>query len=149
MDNETLMNAADAIRLGFADATIEKAQIIEDVAASAGGHPLHAKRLADAVLANAGIPRTKRRAMFAAIKNGGGDYTAELRQGLAAGLEGLHNDISEIRALLKEPKPREPGDDDPDGTRTAADTIAPSADDIAALTADLTDLRGIVKPANA
>lgn len=70
MDNETLMNAADAIKYGFADSTIERNQIVEDAQALVTSHPLKDKRLAEAIFANAGVPRSKRRSMFAAIKAG-------------------------------------------------------------------------------
>lgn len=102
MDNETLMNAADAIKNGFADKTIEKAQIVEDAQASVKAHPLHAKRLADAVFANAGIPRSKRRMLFAQIKNGPNDPIFTAAHEAAAGFVA---ELRELRTTLKSFEP--------------------------------------------
>lgn len=145
MDNETLMNAADAIKFGFADGKIEKAQVVEDTQAAVHAHPLKAKRLADTILANAGVPRTKRREIFASIKNGPADtFQAQTLEGLT----GLHTEILALRDVLKAapPAPGTPAAGQ-EGTHDAAEGGELDAASIAALAADLGGLRESFKPA--
>lgn len=73
MDVETTMNAAECIKHGFADKMLAKDEVFNDASVAAAAHPLHAKRMADAIFASHGISRARRRAMFSAIKNGPND----------------------------------------------------------------------------
>ncbi len=159
MDAETMMNASDAIKFGFADKTIEKAQIYADAQASAEAKPLHAKRWADAVFAHAGIPRSQRRMVYAAIKAGPHDPV------LAATQEGMHSIRKELelfRAELKSGGLAGPRPDAANGGVPGADPVTPpgnqapasdtqNAADDATLDAGLRDLaedlRGLLKPA--
>lgn len=96
MDNETLMNASDAIKNGFADALIERSQISEETT-NAVSHPLAAKKFADAVFAHAGVSRSRRRDIFAAIKAGPGDTVAtQVAESFAA----IRTDLSGLRDML-------------------------------------------------
>lgn len=63
MDDETFLPPSEAVKLGFADAI---ASDIEAPTASndASGQEIHSKRKMDALLAQAGVPRSERRRMF-------------------------------------------------------------------------------------
>lgn len=97
MDNETMMNASDAIKFGFADGLIARDQITEDVQNAIPKHALAAKKFADVVFAHAGVPRSRRREIYAAIKAGPIDPV--LSQA-AEQFEGLRNEMQELKSLL-------------------------------------------------
>jgi len=144
MDAETLMNAAEAIKDGFADAKIEKDRIFEDAEASTQAKPLHARRWADAVFAHVGVPRSQRRAVYAAIKAGPNDPVfAETVAGFAAIREELAGLREALTASTRASEPKnsaaKSADDD---TQDAVEEVVPDAD-LKAL-ADV--LRGIVNP---
>lgn len=118
MDAETLMNAADAIKFGFADKTIDKAQIYTDPAVMNEAKPLHARRWADAVFAHAGVPRSQRRQVYAAIKAGPNDpVLAETREGIDA----IRKELELLRGVMSPSAPA-------NGALDAANRIMPSAD---------------------
>lgn len=97
MDAETLMNAADAIKFGFADKTIDKAQIYADPTVTNEAKPLHARRWADAVFAHAGVPRTQRRQVYAAIKAGPNDPVLTATQ---EGLDTIRRELELLRGAM-------------------------------------------------
>jgi len=96
MDAETLMNARDAIKAGFADSLIPAGQITEQVTNSMTT-AIAAKKFADVVFAHAGVPRSRRREIFAAIKAGPVD---PVLAGAAEAFEGLRGEMQELRSLL-------------------------------------------------
>ena len=102
MDAETTMNAADCIKHGFADAMIAKGEIFNDASVAAAAHPLHAKRMADAIFAQHGLTRARRRSMFAAIKAGPNDPGFVDAQ---AAMSALRLEMTGLRDALRALKP--------------------------------------------
>lgn len=118
MDAETQMNAADAIKFGFADKTIDKAKIYADPAVTNEAKPLHARRWADAVFAHAGVPRSQRRQVYAAIKAGPNDPVLTATQD---GIAAIRKELELLRGTMS---PSAPAKSAPD----AANQITPDAD---------------------
>jgi ATP-dependent Clp protease, protease subunit len=157
MDAETLMNAADAIKFGFADKTIDKAQIFTDPTVTNEAKPLHARRWADAVFAHAGVPRSQRRMVYAAIKAGPNDPVLTATQ---AGIDSIRRELELMRGLISPGAPANgapdaansikpgadlsspPGNSAPLDTQNAVETVAQEAD----LRAVADELRQIFKP---
>jgi ATP-dependent Clp protease protease subunit len=111
MDDETWMNARDAIANKFADGMVE-AKIVEDPAVKNMANPLAARRQIEALMAKAGATRSTQRELLAVFKNGPGaiDTRSNSRD---SGIDVIRD---ELRNLAADSKPR-----------AAADTATPRA----------------------
>lgn len=113
MDDETWMNARDAIANKFADGVLVRA-VAEDDSVKNMADPLAGKRTIEAALAKAGKSRSQTRELLALFKNGpGGIDTREEKPDSGFGLI-----RDELRSLAADSKPR------------AADTATPRAGDL-------------------
>lgn len=101
MDNETWMNARDAIREKFADGMIARA-VAEDPEVKNHAHPLAARRLAEAIFADAGKTRSQQRELVTAMKNGPGPIDKNLQEP-DSGVDAIRDSL---RDLAKDSRPR-------------------------------------------
>lgn len=70
MDDETWLNAKDAVAGNFATGTIKSSEIAEDPQAKAMAHPMAARMRADAIFASHGLTRSQRRGLINNLKDG-------------------------------------------------------------------------------
>lgn len=105
MDNETWMNARDAIAEKFATGMIPN-EVVEDPTVENFAHPMQSRRIAEAIFADKGKTRSQYRELVANMKAGPGgiDKTA------AAADSGLAVIRDSLRNLRDDTKPRA-GDD--------------------------------------
>jgi ATP-dependent Clp protease protease subunit len=122
MDNETWMNARDAIANKFADGMIERT-VSEDPAVKNMANPLTARRTIEAALAKAGQSRSQRRELLAVFKNGPGPIDTR-REKQDSGIGAIRD---ELRNLAADSKPR------------AAESTTPRAGDATSALARLAD----------
>lgn len=101
MDDETWMNARDAIANKFADGMIE-AKITEDAAVKNMANPLAARRQIEALMAKAGASRSQQRELLNVFRNGPGPIDSRPNS-RDSGI-GLIRD--ELRSLAADSKPR-------------------------------------------
>lgn len=101
MDNETWMNARDAIANKFADGVLERG-VAEDPEIKNMAHPLAARRLAEAIFADAGKTRSQQRELISAMKNGPGPIDKS-SPAPDSSLDGIRDSL---RALAKDSTPR-------------------------------------------
>lgn len=100
MDDETWLNAKDAIANKFADGLIDR-PIAEDPAIQNMAHPLASRRLAEAIFADAGKTRSQQRELVTALKGGPGpidNRTPSSDSGVAAIRDSLRSLASEVSA---------------------------------------------------
>jgi ATP-dependent Clp protease protease subunit len=102
MDDETWMNAKDAISNKFADGMVEASSIIEDPEVKNMVNPLAARRQIEALLGKAGATRSVQRELLSAFKNGPGPIDRRTEKP-DSGI-GLIRD--ELRNLVADSKPR-------------------------------------------
>lgn len=72
MDDETWMNAKDAIRENFADGMIERGQVSEDAKVKNMANPMAVRRQIEDIMAKGGASRSQRRELLGEFKNGPG-----------------------------------------------------------------------------
>ncbi len=72
MDNETWMNARDAIRENFADGMIERGKVTEDKGAKNITNPMAVRRQIETIMAKGGASRSVQRELLAEFRNGPG-----------------------------------------------------------------------------
>jgi ATP-dependent Clp protease protease subunit len=98
LDAETFFSASEAVAKGFADSLMERAAAGE--AKTKAEKPLFAKRQLDALLAQAGVPRSERRRLLQEATGGMQDAALTVTQnaGLEAGLQEL---AAQFRAIQK------------------------------------------------
>jgi ATP-dependent Clp protease protease subunit len=101
MDDETWMNAKDAIANKFADGMIARA-VTEDAAVKNMANPLVTSRTIEAALKGAGMSRSRRRELMAEFKNGPGGI--DTRQN--SGDSGASLILADLRDLAKDSTPR-------------------------------------------
>jgi ATP-dependent protease ClpP protease subunit len=101
MDDETWMNARDAIANKFADGMID-AKITEDSAVKNMANPLAARRQIESLMAKAGATRSQQRELLSTFKNGPGPI--DTRSNSRDSGIGLIRD--ELRSLAADSKPR-------------------------------------------
>lgn len=100
MDDETWMNARDAIANKFADGMVE-GKVVEDSTVKNMANPMAVRREIENALAKAGKTRSQRRELMAEFKNGpGGIDTRPEKQDSGFGLI-----RDELRALAADSKP--------------------------------------------
>lgn len=97
MDRETWIGGADAVDDGFADSFLSADDV--SVKSSIDAREVHALRELEMFLAKARCPRSKRRELVSALKNGGmpGAVATGLRD--AAVTEGLESLLSQARSI--------------------------------------------------
>lgn len=133
MDDETWMNAKDAIAGGFADGMVERSAVTEDPKAKAAAHPHHARAKADSIFAHQGLTRSKRRELMAELKGAPPAPAADTSGGLSDLCSDLKNFSSELKG----------SSGDSSGTPRAADQTTQDA----GLSAVAGDLRGFLRTA--
>lgn len=99
MDNETWMNARDAIANKFADGMIA-AKVIEDPAVKNIANPLAARREIEALLGKAGMTRSRQRELLNLVKNGPGpiDRRSEKQD---SGIGAIRDDLKNLATASK------------------------------------------------
>jgi ATP-dependent Clp protease protease subunit len=101
MDDETWMNARDAIKEKFADGMIAN-EVVEDPSVDNYAHPMQARRLAEAIFADAGKTRSQRRELVTSMKNGPGP----IDKNAPAADSGIDLIRDELRNLVADATPR-------------------------------------------
>lgn len=95
MDDETWLNARDAIANKFATGMIQ-GKIAEDAEVTAYAHPMAQRRELDAILADAGKTRSQRRALIAGVKGA----AAPIEQRADTSTEGLRDELRALAATV-------------------------------------------------
>lgn len=100
MDAETWLNGEDAVAKKFADALLPADQVKEQAASAAEAAPKLALRRVDAMLAQAGLPRSERRALIKEIRSGTPGAAASPEITPRADLTPLHASLQRLDAAL-------------------------------------------------